>query len=162
MSLGLAQVKSLQMTAPTMAKQVTGFHLYPGGASPVYGPGYGILLGLFFMIFGVNPVAALVLQIVISGVNCLLVYLLGRDWLLTARSHRLPDMEDDSLSAACPVKHGIKKRPAVAGRAQGYHSTPIYQFISCSRLALIFSTRFSYSAFLVLSRLTTSAGALLK
>ena len=62
----------------TMAKQVAAFHLYPGGASLIYGPGYGIILGLFFMIFGVSPVAALVLQIVVSSVNCLLIYLLAR------------------------------------------------------------------------------------
>jgi len=66
-----------------LAQGMMHFHILDESTSLVFGPGYGQFLGLTFFIFGVNALAPLLIQIILSSVSCLLLYKLGID--LTGR-----------------------------------------------------------------------------
>ncbi|MDD4052559.1 MAG: glycosyltransferase family 39 protein [candidate division Zixibacteria bacterium] len=45
----------------------------------IFGPGYGFFLAMLFFLFGTSPYPVLILQIIISSVGCLLIYVLGKE-----------------------------------------------------------------------------------
>jgi 4-amino-4-deoxy-L-arabinose transferase-like glycosyltransferase len=49
------------------------------GALVIFGPGYGIFLGISFFLFGINPICPLLAQIILSSICCLMLYRLGRE-----------------------------------------------------------------------------------
>ncbi|MDD4051008.1 MAG: glycosyltransferase family 39 protein, partial [candidate division Zixibacteria bacterium] len=45
----------------------------------LFGPGYGVFLAACFLLFGVGPIAAIIVQIILSGLTCLLLYSFGKE-----------------------------------------------------------------------------------
>jgi 4-amino-4-deoxy-L-arabinose transferase-like glycosyltransferase len=45
----------------------------------LFGPGYGVFLAACFFLFGVGPIAAIIIQVVLSCLTCLLLYEFGNE-----------------------------------------------------------------------------------
>ncbi len=61
------------------ARQLLMGHIRPDGAVTTYGPGFVVFLAVVFFLSGVGPWVTIILQILMSGLSCLIVYRLGRE-----------------------------------------------------------------------------------
>lgn len=54
-------------------------HIRPDGAVTTYGPGFVVFLAVVFFLTGAGPLVTIILQILMSGFSCLIVYRLGEE-----------------------------------------------------------------------------------
>lgn len=62
----------------TVATYLLGWEKNGESALLLTGPGYGAFLAVFFLVFGYSALPILVVQLLLSGINCILVYWVAR------------------------------------------------------------------------------------
>jgi len=87
MLLMMAQVDTAQMLSLSIdtteyvkaAEALAAFHFGDLPAFYIFGPGYSLFLVPIFVIFGVHPLPVFIIQIILSGIICLMLYRLGSE-----------------------------------------------------------------------------------
>lgn len=62
-----------------IGQHLAGYGPADEGAVVIFGPGYGVFLGLVFFMVGIKPVVVLLLQILLSSSSCLMIYHLAHE-----------------------------------------------------------------------------------
>ena len=74
----------MQLTPDSMryiglGKELLNWRIMDETAVLIFGPGYGAFLGAVFFIFGISAIAAILTQIILSSLSCLMIYRLGNE-----------------------------------------------------------------------------------